>query len=67
MESDLEKLEELKKNRWEEFIKKHELRIAKLPMVSGKKVVPAIWDDRLQNWFWLSRSVRRALARKANK
>lgn len=65
IKSPVDQLRELKKAKWEAFCKKHGARIAFMPMKDGKKVIPAMWVDKIQDWVWVSRSQRRHLERKA--
>lgn len=67
MDNELDKTEELKKNKWDAFIKKYEARIKQIPQVSGKRNIPAVWDKNIQDWVWLSRGTRRYIERRTGK
>lgn len=55
---------DVRKDKWKLFCKKHATRIAYLPQRQGKKVIPAMWIEKIQDWVWLTRAQRRHLERK---
>lgn len=65
--SDLDKLLDLKKTKWDAFCKKYAVRIAFYPTHDGRKNIPAMWVDKIQEWVWISRKQRRHLERKFGK
>lgn len=61
--TEVDKLQELKKTKWEAFCKLHAARIAYYPERNGKKSIPAVWNPYIQDWMWISRAQRRHLER----
>jgi hypothetical protein len=63
----VDKVQELKKTKWEAFCKKHAARIAYLPAHGGKKSLPVVWIEKIQDWVWVSRAMRRHIERKSKR
>jgi len=66
-QSQLDNLQDLKKTRWEAFCKKYAARIAVYPSNNGRKVIPAMWVDAVQDYIWISRKHRRHIERKSRR
>ena len=48
-----------KKAKWDEFVKANKARIHYLPVKNGRKVVPALWNPKTEEWQWVTRGQRR--------
>jgi hypothetical protein len=51
-----------KKAKWDEFVEKNQARIHYLPVKNGRRVVPAIWNAKAEEWQWVTRQKRRHAA-----
>ncbi len=48
-----------RQDEWKKFLDKYKDRVATLPVVDNKRVVPGAWDEKLGMWVWLDRAARR--------
>ncbi len=64
---DKQDLEKIKAEKFEAFKILYAARIKTLPIVHGQKKVPCVWNEKAQDWVWISREFRRRAERTLRK